>query len=134
MNTSNDGGTLVLTTVKNTQTYLIVVDGKNGQKGIGLMFSVGPIANEWDMDERSDAPKLQPAHFSGGRLVAAQLLLSAVVLTLLVWDSNPQLLLATIQRCSIPLLLVALVLKTFTLGLHEFRLWLVTNRPRPSIL
>ena len=33
MNTSNDGGTLVLTTVKNTQTYLIVVDGKNGQKG-----------------------------------------------------------------------------------------------------
>ena len=42
MNTSNEG-TLVLTTVKNTQTYLIVVDGKNGQKAIsGLMFSVGP--------------------------------------------------------------------------------------------
>lgn len=70
---------------------------------------------------------------TGTRWVVLQLVLSAVVLSLLIADSNPTLMLATLQRCSVPLLVFALILKTITLGLHEFRLWLALNKPRPSI-
>jgi len=67
------------------------------------------------------------------RRLAVQIIVSISILLLLVHDANKDNIFSALQQSELRWLLLALVVKGITLLIHEFRLWLALNPPRPSI-
>lgn len=63
----------------------------------------------------------------------AQLFLSLLILLLLSLDTQIDDIKSALQSSHWPWLIAALTLKLCTLFIHEFRLWLALNEPRPAI-
>ena len=65
--------------------------------------------------------------------VLLQVVLSIIILLLLINDADKNNIIIALQQSDVTWLLAALFLKTITLFIHEYRLWLALNPPRPSI-
>jgi uncharacterized protein (TIRG00374 family) len=65
--------------------------------------------------------------------ITFQIILSVAILLLLINDAESTNILIALQQSDLIWLVAALIVKTITLFIHEYRLWLALNPPRPSI-
>ena len=67
------------------------------------------------------------------RRLAVQIIISISILLLLIQDANVDNIFSALKQSELQWLLLALFIKGLTLLIHEFRLWLALNPPRPNI-
>ena len=118
MDTRSGGGTLRLTTVKNAQTYLIAVDGKQGASG-NFRLTVNFGTYRWD-----------------GRILL-QIAISLVILGLLIQDADTENLFTALKQSDLRWLLGHLLLKrspfsfmNIDCGWHSTRLDRILPKPQ----